>query len=204
MQLNIRELDDNFDDNFESYNNELMESQFEKIPENIIPVKVIKKGVRFEEPIKPIHKPIPRENAKIVRPQMPPPKPKISYEDILSKMGMFVSDGKLHLVDKNSIQQHHQEQQLNQTQIPNQQSFSGPGQNNYIYDKYFKEELHPQNTIRRPRTIQEYKRMLVADFIQRERIKQMKSTKLLLPTSNINISPGNYSNMNKLFSFSKR
>ena len=53
-------------------------------------------------------------------------------------------------------------------------------------------------------TKQEYKRKVFEDYIQRQKIKQMKSRKLLMPTSNINISAGNSANLNKLFNFSKR
>ena len=80
MQLNIYELNENHAECTE--NNELIEPLFEEIPENTISIKknapqsILKKNIN---------------------------KPKISYEDILSKMGMFVSDGKLHLVDKNSV-----------------------------------------------------------------------------------------------------
>ena len=50
--------------------------------------------------------------------------------------------------------------------------------------------------------------MLIEDYIERERIKQMKSRKLIMPTSNINIAGGSSANFtslqNKLFGFSKR
>ena len=74
-------------------------------------------------------------------------------------------------------------------------------QNSYIYNKLFKEELRPQNEFRRPMTAQEYKIKVLKNFIQSQRIREMKSRKLLMPTSNINISSGN---LNKLFNFSKR
>jgi len=73
-----------------------------------------------------------------------------------------------------------------------------------IYNKYFKDDIQPQSNVRRPRTLQEYKMMLVNDYIERHRIKQIKSTKLIMPTSNINIASGNSANLNKLFAFSKR
>ena len=107
MQLNIFELN----------KNELIKRSFEQIPENIISTK----NDIIREPT------ISKQNAKIA---MPSQKSKISYEDILSKMGMFVSDGKLHLVDKNSVsfqEEQNQEQVINQ--IP---------QNSYIHNKYFK------------------------------------------------------------------
>ena len=186
MQLNISE--------FDSDEKESFKSSFEDIPENTGKIKVFKKGVQFEEPTRQNNQVISKETAKMVRPR---PAPQISYEDIMSKMGMFVADGKLHLMDNNpqgyqQIKNHQQQQQPN---IP---------QNSYIYNKLFKEELKPQNEIGRPMTAQEYKRKVLENFIQSQRIREMKSRKLLMPTSNINISSGNSGNLNKLFNFSKR
>ena len=170
MQFNISELDDeiyNMEDNSIYYNNQQLQSSFEQIPENTVPIKVIKKSVHFEEPLRPTHQAIPRVNAKIVRPQTPVEKPKISYEDILSKMGMFVSDGKLHLVDRNSVSFQDQEQnQVPKNQVPkNQVPKNQVPQNSYIHNKYFKNELQPQNTIARPKTPQEYKKMILENYI---------------------------------------
>ena len=200
MELNIYELDHNI---------------YEEIPENTFPTKVIK-NVHFDDYQKPTHQPIPKVNAKMVRPKMPNQPPKISYEDILSKMGMFVSDGKLHLVDRNTLTPEKQKELLNYQR--NKQFQEEPhatinqniphattNQNSYIYNKLFKDQIQPQITVRKPKTIQEYKRMLVEDYLIREKNKQIKSTKLVMPTSNINISYGNSRGLpNKLFSFSKR
>jgi hypothetical protein len=213
MELNITEIDDI--DNFNEFNNVHLDSQFEyeKIPENTVPVpiKVIKKGVHFTDntvfPQKPTHQTIPKVNAKITRPQMPPQKPKISYEDILSKLGMLVSNGKLHLIDRNTLTPQQQQilnSQSQQSQYQQSMDDTNIPQNSYIYNKYFKDDVKPQNNLRRPRSLHEYKMMLVDDYIQRHRIKQMKSTKLVMPTSNINIAKGHSGNLNKLFDFSKR
>jgi hypothetical protein len=78
-------------------------------------------------------------------------------------------------------------------------------QNSYIYNKYFSNEM--QNTDvgpRVPRSLQEYRNMLLQDLIQKQRVKQMKSTKLVMPTTNIHFAPYSGQNMNKLFSFSNR
>ena len=178
MQLNICELNENDVEGTEK--NELMESSFEQIPENIVSIKKkVTKSILKPQIQKPIQNQI--------------QKPKISYEDILSKMGMFVSDGKLHLVDRNTVsfqEEQKQEQVINQ--IP---------QNSYIHNKYFKNELQPQNTITRPKTAQEYKKMILENYIERLRIKQIKSKKLLMPTSNINMANGNSSNLNRFFKF---
>jgi len=205
MQLDITELD----------NSQL---EYEKIPENTIPVpiKVIKKGVHFANNtvFSPRHQLIPKVNEKNPKPQPHPQKPKISYEDILSKMGMLVSDGKLHLIDRNTLtlqqqqilNSHSQQPQYQQPQSLYQQSTNDTNipKNSYIYNKYFKYEVKPQNNLRRPSSLHEYRMMLVDDYIQKHRIKQMKSTKLVMPTSNINIAAEHTGNLNKLFSFSKR
>ena len=190
MQLNIYELNENDAEGTE--NNELIESSFEQIPENIVPIKkkvtksILKNPIQIQNQNQ-IQKPIQ------IQIQKPIQKPKISYEDILSKLGMFVSDGKLHLVDRNSVsfqEEQNQEQVINQ--IP---------QNSYIHNKYFKNDLQPQNTITRPKTAQEYKKMIIENYIERLRIKQIKSKKLLMPTSNINMANGNSSNLNRFFKF---
>jgi len=231
MQLNITELDDTLHNN-KDYNQIQTEMEYEKIPDNNVPIKVIKKGVHFaNSTLKPMHQSIPKTNAKINRPQMPPLKPKISYDDILSKMGMFVSDGKLHLMDRNTLHPQQQTEISSQIQYPNQYQPHPPNQyqphppnqyqpqsqsmdysnipkNSYIYNKYFKDEIQQNPSVRKPSSLHEYKMMLLDDYIQRKRIKQIKSTKLIMPTSNINVSAGNSENFtslqNKLFSFSKR
>jgi len=227
MELNITEVNQNsmlYSDPF------YIQPSFEQIPENTVPIKVVKKEVRFQESQKPIHQPIPRANAKITRPMVVLPKPKISYEEILSKMGMFVSQGKLHLLDENQkqLQQLKQVQLEQQQSIDNRQQTTGNRQqatgnrqqqqvqqkpqydinpnipqNSYIYNKYFSDQTPSQNNIRQPLTLLDYRNMLIQDALQKQRIKQIKSTKLLMPTSNINLASGS-SNLNKLFNFSKR
>lgn len=203
MELNIEEFN-NYDyelNNTFSFNNE--HERFEEIPENTVPIKVIKKNVQFEEPMTS------RENTYISRPKNIISKPQISYEDILSKMGMFVSEGKLHLLDDANHQPQKQQQQQPQKQQQQQpKPHLNPQQNvppnSYIYNKYFKDEMQTQETIRKPTTKEEYRRMLLEDILQKQRIKQIKSTKLMMPTSNINLSSGNSANLNKLFYFPKR
>ena len=213
MQLNIEELE-NMDESVFGFNPESFKSSFDDIPENNIKIKVNKREVQFEEPIKPIkpiNQTIPKKYAKQIRPKVQNTTPNISYEDIMSKMGMFVSDGKLHFMDKGVQQQTQHQSQLKQTQYQpqlNQTQYQPQNanipQNSYIYNKYFKEELQPQNEIRRPMTAREYKLKVLENYIQSQRIKEMKSRKLLMPTTNINISSGNSGNLNKLFNFSKR
>ena len=182
MELNISELDDNM---------------YDQIPENR-PVKVVKK-TNTQVPTKSAIK-------KVVRPSVPEQKPKVSYDDILSKMGMFVANGQLHLLDEQQPkqQQQQQQQQPKQPQQQNTTPISTP-QNSYIYNKYFSNENQNANIGPRvPKSLQEYRNMLVQDILQKQRIKQIKSTKLIMPNSNINFAPYSSHNMNKLFSFSNR
>jgi hypothetical protein len=185
MELNISELDDNM---------------YDQIPENR-PIKVVKKtNTNVTGPTKSAIK-------KVVRPHVPEQKPKISYDDILSKMGMFVADGQLHLLDEHpkQVQQQIMKQQQQQQQpIQNITPISTP-QNSYIYNKYFSNEAQNTNTGPRvPRSLQEYRHMLVQDIVQKQRVRQIKSTKLIMPNSNIHFAPYSSHNMNKLFSFSNR
>ena len=203
---------------------ELSITEINDIPENYIQHQ--------QHQQKPMNQSIPKPYAKMVRPRVPEQKPKISYDDILNKMGMFVSEGKLHLVDNlnpdqiNQINQPKQTKQTKQTkqinykeeqkqpkqtnqiiykEEQNQVQNTGIPQNSYIYNKYFSNEKTEEPSIRVPRNVYEYRDMLIHDIIQKQKIKQMKSTKLILPNSNMNFSAGNSpANLNKLFSFSNR
>lgn len=156
--------------------------------------------------------------AKMVRPHIPEPKPKISYDDILAKMGMFVADGELHLLDGKPQKQVQQIKKMAantntnaNTNAVKQVQLAKPipttvasEQNSYIYNKYFKNEASSNPNVRTPQTLQEYRDMLIHDIIQKQKVKQIKSTKLIMPTSNINFAQGGYGNLNRLFSFSQR
>ena len=118
MQFNIENIEEDGiiqeDENIEQDNDFTLSKLYENIPENNISIKVHKK-VSFNEKLKetPLHNSIPKQYSKIVRQQVyqDKEKSKISYQDILSKMGMFVSDGKLHLSDKNTVTEIKQYQQ---------------------------------------------------------------------------------------------
>ena len=214
MELNISEFSDS------------SMSNFEQIPENMAlnnaptkaPIRVVKKQ-QNQPPVQTVKPSLSGVKAKMVRPQTPAPKPKISYDDILAKMGMFVADGKLHLLDgkpKQQVeeiakqiqqpirQQQQQQQPIRQQQQQQQQPEQVDQRNSYIYNKYFNNEPNEQYDVRRPQTVQQYRDMLIRDILQKHRIKQMKSNKLIMPTSNINFSQGGSGNLNKLFSFSQR
>jgi hypothetical protein len=206
MELNINEFE--LDDNtfLEEYLQEHSEEHSEDIPENIFLEKESKNQknqknqknkVHFEERIKPMHQSIPKPYAKMVRPKVPAEQPKVSYDDILLKMGMFVADGKLHL-NPNPNPNPNPNLVEKQNMVPD---------NSYIYNKYFSSDLATKEpTVRVPKNLQEYRDMLIHDIIQKKRIKQIKSTKLFLPTQNIHFAPNTNANMNlnRLFNFSNR
>ena len=187
---------------------------YEQIPENMSPkINVVKRASRvhfedttalnqqYNQTIKPS---ISGVKARMVRPNVPAPKPKISYDDILNKLGMFVAEGKLHLLD--GQQQVTNSKPVIQSQRKEQQSViqePNPNQNSYIYNKYFQNNNY-QPQPQRPLTPLEYRDMLIQNIIQKHKIKQMKSTKLVMPNSNINFAPGPTANLNKLFGFSQR
>ena len=211
MEFNVTELD------------ELNDNMYDQIPEN-------SKKVHFSQasPVRNLVNPgnlvNPTKSAikKVTRPHVPEQKPKLSYDDILSKMGMFVAEGQLHLLDNQPLEvqeqikqqirktkpqtqkqqyEEHQQHQQHQQYVEQPQQ----NQNSYIYNKYFSSEM--QNTDvgpRVPRNLQEYRNMLLQDLVQKQRVRQMKSTKLIMPTSNINFAPYSTQNMNRLFSFSNR
>lgn len=188
MDLNISELDDYSEYDEDLYN----EETYEHIPENNSKINVIKKTVRFDN-----------------KPEINQPKQGFSYEDILLKMGMYVDNGKLHLINNSQEQypqqQYQQQKQYQQQQYQQQQNIpQNIPQNSYIYNKYFKDQLNNNNdNVNRPLTPIEYRNKLIQDIIQKHKIKKLKSTKLVMPTSNMSMG-GGMGNLNKLFNFSKR
>lgn len=204
MELNINEI---------NKNEILLSSPFEKITENSVPIKVIKKSVHFNESeeihYKPINQNNPRQNINSNSTLIEPSKSKLSYEDILSKMGMFVAEGKLHLLDENNqhilpksrVNENHSTK-IQDTKKPQYESNPNLPKDSYIYNKFFKDQK-PKNNIRKPINLIEYRNMLIHDILQKQRIKQLKSTKLIMPNNNLNAFQADY-NLNKLFNFSKR
>ena len=192
---------------------ELTITEIEDIPENNTQQHTQQKQQQKQQQ-KPMNQSIPKPYAKMVRHRVPEQKPKISYDDILNKMGMFVSDGKLHLVDnlnQDQLNQINQQKQPNQPKQTKQIIYkeepvqTNIPQNSYIYNKYFSNEKTEEPSIRVPRNVYEYRNMLIQDIIQKRKIRQLKSTKLILPNTNMNFSAGNSpANLNKLFSFSNR
>ena len=148
-------------------------------------------------------------------------KPKVSYDDILSSLNMVVHNGVLQFAKPTQKpQQNLKSQQKKQVTInaPQKQSFQPQKQsfqhqqNNYITNKYFKDYKDETQCVEepaKPMTKEEYKQMLIKNYIDRQnairRISQIKSKKLLFNTQNISIAPNNNPrDMNKLFSTFRR
>ena len=151
---------------------------------------------------------------------------RISYDDILSSMNTVVIDGKLEFISKESLQnivenQQKQDQQnkkkvsFNQQEQYPSQNIQQPqiSKNSYIYNKLFKDYKEPsliQNEEPfRPLTKNELIKQLIINKVnainERNRIAQIKSTKLLFNNNNnrniiINSNP-NPNGMNRLFNF---
>jgi hypothetical protein len=125
-------------------------------------------------------------------------------------MGMFVANGKLHLIDtdtnKNTKQprqprQSRQPRQLNPTTVNN--SNIQPVvqiENSYIHNKYFKNML-PTTTPKQPKDYQQY--LLETILLQKiAKLRQLNYRKIIIPQPPI--SDETYSDQNNLFDFSKR
>jgi hypothetical protein len=150
-------------------------------------------------------------------------KPKVSYDDILSSLNMVVHNGVLQFAKP--TQQTQQTQQTQKSQQKKQVTINAPQkpqsfqnqqkpqsfqnqQNNYITNKYFKDYKDESQGLEepiKPITKEEYRQILIQDYINRQnairRISQIKSKKLLFNTQNINVAPNNNPrDMNKLFS----
>ena len=143
----------------------------------------------------------------------------VSYDDILSGLNVKIINGQMQFISpQNNANFIKNKQTLPQSQysdkVRNQMEPAKiDPKANYIYNKYFNSHKQPETepTILRPTTIEEYKEMVKKHIIERQlsiqRIKQIKSKKLIMPNSNIHISNPNGqshpSNLNKLFGLMK-
>jgi hypothetical protein len=141
------------------------------------------------------------------------PKKKVSFDDILSNMNLVVNkSGILQFMSHNNPneedqqqyqEQQYQEQQYQQPQQQYKQPLDPSVKNSFIYNKYFKDyqDAHPSAPqVRVPKTMEEYKKMLLEDKIkaieQKKRISEIKSTKLMFTTTPSNqINPSNSRNI---------
>ena len=130
-------------------------------------------------------------------------KKKINYDDILNSLNLVVNkNGVLQYMTTTGNQEsENQEQPQNQQQ--QRQNIKGKPlepqvKNSHIYNKYFKDYKDPNaeyvQEVKVPQTIEEYNRMVLEENIkriqERNRIAQIKSTKLLFESNNV-YNPGN-------------
>jgi hypothetical protein len=131
-------------------------------------------------------------------------KKKVSFNEILSNMNIVVNEqGVLQFMQpshalkeqiypqyQDTQQQPYQEYVAKQVEKNQKQPLDPSVKNSFLYNKYFKDYKDVTNVqpeIRVPKTIEEYKQMLLDDKIkrieQKKRISQIKSTKLLFTTN---------------------
>ena len=227
MDLSFDEIDDLFDTDFSNEdfgidseyfeNEEYIDDEIEKSvevkpvfkPLEIKPLIKQVSQVKPQEIIKPILKPI----IKPVIKQEVKERQNMSYDDILKSMNVTVVNGKLVLSkgttpnnEETSINQFETIQtkkvQFSQDPIPQEVK------NSAIYNKYFKtyNSIQPTVEVRRPKSLQEYRQMLLEDKIKRiqakRRIAMIKPKTLLFSRdSNPVINMRQPTNLNKIFNF---
>jgi len=132
--------------------------------------------------------------------EQPKKRNKVTFDDILSNMNLVVNNkGVLQYMAPlqkepeypNTYTYYQNQPQINPPQMrvnrQPQKPLEPEVKNSAIFNKYFKDYRDPnseqQSNIRVPKTIEEYKQMLLEDKIkriqERNRIAQIKSTKLL-------------------------
>ena len=131
-------------------------------------------------------------------------KKKINYDDILNSLNLVVNkNGVLQYMTTtgNQESENQQQQQYKQQHQYQQQNIKGKPlepqvKNSHIYNKYFKDYKDPNaeyvQEVKVPQTIEEYNRMVLEERIkriqERNRISQIKSTKLLFESNNIPVN----------------
>ena len=143
---------------------------------------------------------------KQVKNENPGKKKKVSFNDILSNMNLVVNkEGVLQFMTPTHTMQNTQSPHYNEYSQYNPNEFSQPNnyissqqkepldtsvKHSYIYNKYFKDYTDPNYQKpgpRVPKTIEEYRKMLLEDRIKaiehKKRVDQIKSTKLLFTTA---------------------
>ena len=140
------------------------------------------------------------------------PKKKVSFDDILTNMNLVVNKrGELQRMDLKDAQQY---QESPYQESPSQQPPSQPLQReltqSYIYNKYFKDYSRANTepvAPRVPKTMEEYKQMLLDDKINalehKKRMEQIKPKKMMFTSapyvinkpSNIQASKNNLKRM---------
>jgi hypothetical protein len=121
-------------------------------------------------------------------------KSKMSYDDILNSLNLVVNNGVLqYMTNHPSI---NIESSNHSNPSVNSQPLNSQMKNSYIFNKYFKDYTDTNDTnvkeVRVPKTMQEYKQMILEDRIkyaqERNRIARIKSTKMLYENNHGNRS----------------
>lgn len=212
MELSFDQIDDLFDEDFcdEDFGNEDFGIDSNKYFEN---EEYIDKEIEIEKPV--LKNTILKPALKSINPKTNLKPRNFSYDDILKSMNVTVINGKLVLSKGNNTINHEntinyenthentsKKVKFSEEQIPHEVK------NSAIYNKYFKtyNNIKPTIEVRRPKTIEEYRQMLLEDKIKRiqakRRIDMIKPKTLLFSRENtpiINISQP--TNLNKLFNF---
>ena len=134
-----------------------------------------------------------------------PKKKKVSYDDILNSLNLVVNkNGVLQYMSVNQNDENIQQQPSYNNQQYNQQPqtktiakgkpLEPQVKNSFIYNKYFKDYKDPNaeivEEVKVPQTVEEYNQMLLEERIkriqERNRIAQIKSTKMLFENNNHN------------------
>jgi hypothetical protein len=133
------------------------------------------------------------------------PKKRVTFDDILSNMNLVVNQkGVLQYMapimsEQNYYSNDHPQPYL-QNNANNNESLDPNLKHSYIFNKYFKDyrDLNAVPNVpapRVPQTLEEYKQMLLEDRIkaiqQKNRIAQIKSTKMLYTNNVTNIGQNN-------------
>ena len=132
-------------------------------------------------------------------------KKKINYNDILNSLNLVVNkSGVLQYISTTDNQEPYYDEKQQYSHQPQQQPNKGKPlepqvKNSQIYNKYFKDYKDPNaeyvQEVKVPQTVEEYNRMLLEDRIrriqERNRISQIKSTKLMFESNNTQINTGN-------------
>ena len=149
--------------------------------------------------ILPLNKPIPPNKSisqnkpippnKSISPQRPQRK-KISYDDLLSNMGIQLIDGKLELYNKNLIgQNNHSSKNTFKNADDYYYKMNRKNQNNIIHQQPFQQQPFQQQPFQQqPLSKEQYKQYLQFQYLkqqkERERINQIKSKKIQFTNPN--------------------
>ncbi len=217
MDLSFDEIDGLFDTDFDNEdfgieseyftNEEYIDNEIEK-PLEAKPQEVIKPILKSTQ-VKPQSILKPQE---VKKPIQLKEKPNMSYDDILKSMNVTLINGKLVLSKgtSNTTEQYINQHEITQTKKVqfSQEPIPQEVKNSAIYNKYFKtyNSIQPTVEVRRPQSIEEYRKMLLEDKIKRiqakRRIAMIKPKTLFFSRDNNPvIHMRQPTNLNKVFNF---